>query len=180
MCWKRKTFLVFESSRIQKGLGQLGAVFPESKIITLIVLRFRILSFSTANTTARCHTSKRRILTHCNFFSRIFYCNRHTLSIIHVVYDVILTRWEIWPSKESACTELLKASLTGGNTGAISINFLWETPSIRNFVHYFCGHFVFELLMNCAKKKNNWYFICVGPVPRIPYSWHRTGNVPFI
>ena len=126
MCWKRKTFLVFESSRIQKGLGQLGAVFPESKIITLIVLRFRILSFSTANTTARCHTSKKRILTPCNFFSRIFYCNRHTLLIIHVVYDVILTGWEIWPSKESACTELLKASL--GRTKAQSQWTFYEQP----------------------------------------------------
>ena len=82
-----KTFPVFESR-----VGELGAVFREGEISTLIVLIFRFLRFSTANTTARCHTSKTRVLTSCNFFSRIFYCSRHTLSIIHVVYNVILTR----------------------------------------------------------------------------------------
>ena len=62
-------------------VGELWAVFAESKISTLTVYIFRILNFSTANTTARCHTSKTRILTPCNFFPGFFYYNRRTLSI---------------------------------------------------------------------------------------------------
>ena len=63
----------FRMSRIQECVGELGAVFREGKVSTLIVLIVRILSFSIANTAARCHTSKTRILTPCNFFSRIFF-----------------------------------------------------------------------------------------------------------
>ena len=64
--------LCFRISRLQECVGELGAVFREGKIGTLIVLIFRILRFSTANATARCHTSKTRILTSCNFFFQDF------------------------------------------------------------------------------------------------------------
>ena len=61
--------------------GRTGGGFSKCKVSTLIVLIFRSLSLSTANTTARCHTSKTRGLTSCKFFSGIFYFNHRTLSI---------------------------------------------------------------------------------------------------
>ena len=66
----------FRILRIQKCVGELGAVIQEeNKTSTLIVLIFRILRSSTANTTIPCHTSNS-----LHYFSGLLYCILRTLS----------------------------------------------------------------------------------------------------
>ena len=58
----------FGISRIRESVGDLGAVMQEeNKTSTLIVLIFRILRSSTANTTIPCHSSNS-----LHYFSGLF------------------------------------------------------------------------------------------------------------
>ena len=78
----------FRILRIRECVGELGAVIQEeNKTSTLIVLIFKILRSSTANTTIAYHTSDSLHY----FFRVILLYSPHPVKL-HIVYDVILTR----------------------------------------------------------------------------------------
>jgi len=136
----------FSNLKYTGGCVWTGGRFPgkDKYIVCSQIKNLYHLSSSKANTTERCHTSKLRILTPCNLVFRVFLILFSARPLnLHVIYDVIWTGWELWHSKESACTSLPKASSLVRTQVHSQLAFYEQAPRYK-FVYCFCRDIAFR------------------------------------